>query len=237
MSVHPPLALVGLLLLAAALGCQEKPEAEIFPAQAAPGSTAVVRAEGLDAEREKEAVRVRVGDQPALVIRVVPGVGVEFLVPELQPGPAAVKVEAYGKAAATATLTIVPPPARQLVLGMTGDLVELVSDRGAASFARPSREVPVRRGLAYDVLNAQGVLVATGVIEHPRAGRLEVHDEEGGLRGAPEPDSATFTLRIPAVPGGGTLRLYDVEPQIDVMTDEGRAERRLVSEIELGGGS
>jgi hypothetical protein len=121
------------------------------------------------------------------------------------------------------------------VLSLTGERVELVSSRGAAGLDRPSRETPVGMGLSYDVVTREGVVVATGTLPHPMRGRREVFDPEGTMRGAPAPKSATFTLRIPAVPKGSVARFYEVEPGTDLATAEGRAKRRLLSEVELGG--
>jgi hypothetical protein len=140
-----------------------------------------------------------------------------------------------GRDAGRAPFTVLAPPARQLVLAMTGKRIDLITSRGASGLDRPSRELPGRRGLAYDVVTRDGRLVATGVIPHPLARRLEVFEPEGRLRGAPAPASETFTLRIPAVPEGSVVRFYEYDAGTKLDTAAGRAARRLVSEIRVGG--
>jgi hypothetical protein len=218
-----------MLVLAA---CRPREPVEVTPAEGPPGTTAVVRVPGLE-EIAKEAVEVSVGDRPAAVLAVDARAGVEFLVPEHPPGAAEVAVRIDGRAVGRVPFTVRPSPARQLVLAMSGEEIELVASRGAVSLDRPSRELPSRRALSYDVVTSDGRLVATGVIPHPLADRREVLEPDGTLRGAPEPVSATFTLRIPSVPRGGVVRFYEVEPGTDPESAEGRAARRLISEIRV----
>jgi hypothetical protein len=80
-----------------------------------------------------------------------------------------------------------------------------------------------------------GRLVATGVLPHPLLGRREVFEPQGVLHGVRPPASATFRLRIPAVEGGGVVRFFEFEPGTDLSTAGGRAARRPVSEVEIGG--
>jgi len=215
---------------------------DVFPSGAIPGGTVVVRTEEFDGVTEKSDVSVTVGEQPAHVIRVVPEIGVEFLVPRLEPGLAAVEIAVDGSPAGATTLKIVGSPARQLVLTMTGDSIELVSDQGASSLGRPSREIPARKALGYDVVTGEDRILATGTIPHPLSGRLEVHEADGTLHGSSTRSSETFFLRIPAVPQGSRVRFFEFEEGVGALTagslnQDARDRRKLISEIELGGGS
>lgn len=224
--------------LAGAAACRHGPptaETRIVPEAVAPGGTAVIQPPRLEAETKLEAVRVLVGQQPATVLNLAPEVGIAFLVPALEPGEVEVTVEIGGSTVGTTRLTVKPSPARHLVLTMTGDEIALVSDRGASGLAQPNREIPEGPALSYDVLSAEGVLVSTGVLSHPLHGRREIFGEDGTMRGAPVPDSATFTLRIQALPAGGSIRFYEAEPGADLSTETGRATRRQISTIEIGG--
>jgi hypothetical protein len=230
--------LAGLLLLAAAGACRPrgaKEVMEVAPAEAAPGEAAVVRVPGLEPGAKAESVDVEVGGKAATVLRVEAPTEIEFLVPEREAGPAEVAVKIAGREVGRVPFSVLPAPARQLVLSLSEGRVQVVSSRGASGLDRPSREIPVGRGLSYDVVTPEGRLVATGTIPHPLSGRREIFEPEGKMRGAPAPKSATFTLRIPAVPKGSVVRFYEVEPGKDLATPEGRASRRLLSEVEVGG--
>jgi hypothetical protein len=66
-------------------------------------------------------------------------------------------------------------------------------------------------------------------------GRREVHEPEGVLHGVRPPASASFRLRIPALPQGGVVRFFEFEPGTDLATAAGRAARRPVADVEIGG--
>jgi hypothetical protein len=235
MRSHPGIWIAVLLLLAPAAACRPRVPPQVVPDAGAPGTSAVVRVPGLEPGTKPEAVAVTVGGQPATVSRVEAPAGIEFLVPERAPGPAEVAVRLGGRDAGQVPFTVLAAPARQLLLTMTGERIELVADRGAASLDRPSRELPGRRGLAYDVVARDGRLIATGVVPHPLDGRREVHEAEGVLHGVRPPASASFRLRIPALPQGGVVRFFELEPGTDLATAAGRAARRLLAEVQIGG--
>lgn len=234
------LALVAALLLLAAGGACRPPgprqPLELAPPEAAaPGEAVVVRVPGLELGPKVETVKVTVSGRAATVLRVEPPIGIEFLFPDLEAGPAEVVVTIAGRKVGRAPFRVLPAPARQLVLSLADGRVQLISNRGASGLDRPSRELPVGPGLSYDVVTSDGRLIATGTLPHPLSGRREVFEPGGTLRGAPVPKSATFTLRIPAVPKGSVVRFYEVQPGTDLTTPEGRAKRRLLSTVQLGG--
>jgi hypothetical protein len=235
MSTRSGVWIASFLLIAAAWGCRRPRATEIAPEEGPPGASAVVRVTRLAPDTKSEALEVTVDGQPATVLRVEPTVGVEFLIPDRAPGPVEVALRVSGRNAGQVRFTVLAPPARQLVLTMTGERIALVSSRGASGLDRPSRELPSRRGLAYDVVARDGRLVATGTLPHPLLGRREVFEPEGVLHGVRPPASATFTLRIPAFQGGGVVRFFEFEPGTELSTPQGRAARRLVSEVEIGG--
>jgi hypothetical protein len=223
------------LLLAVGAGCRPRGTSEVAPGEGAPGTTAVVRVPGLEPGTKADAVVVTVGGQPATVLRVEAGAGIEFLVPERAAGPAEIAVQIGDRPAGRVPFVVRAAPARQLVLSWSGDRITLVSNRGASGLGRASRESGARRDLAYDVVAPDGRLIATGTVPHPIHGRRELFEPEGTMRGAPEPSAATFGLRIPAVPAGSVVRFFEFEPGTDLGTAEGRAARRPVSEVGIGG--
>jgi hypothetical protein len=227
--------IAGFLLLALTPACRRPRVTEVAPDEGAPGASAVLRVSTLAPGTRPEAVEVTVGGLPATVLRVEASIGVEFLVPDRAPGPAEVAVSVSGRDAGRVGFTVLAAPARQLVLAMTGERIELLSSRGATGLDRPSRELPGRHGLAYDVVERDGRLVATGILPHPLLGRREVLEPAGVLHGVRPPASATFTLRIPAIKPGAVVRFFEFQPGTDLATAEGRATRRLISEVGIGG--
>ena len=221
------------LLLASSFGCRPP---EVNPDQAPPGASVVVSAPGLAVGAKPDEIKVTVGGRPAAVARVEAGTGIEFVVPELEPGVTEVAVEWRGRSLGRASFRVTASPARQLVLSMTGQAITLVSERGATGLGRPSREAGSRRDLAYDVVGPDGRLIATGTVPHPLRGRRELFEQDGSMRGAPEPASGTFRLRIPTPPAGSVVRFFEFEPGTDLRTAEGRAARRAISEVRVGGG-
>lgn len=205
------------------------PTSDVFPQEAAPGSSVTVRVP----PTAPEELEVRVANRPAPIVRVVPGAGVEFLVPAIRHGSTQVVVRSGQKVIATTSLTVLQPTARQLVLKMEGNRIELLTEAPAAGLDRQTLEAPLGTGLSYDVLTPSGALVVTGVLPHPILGRREVHEAGGKLHGLPPPATATFPMRVPAVPSGSTVRFYEYAVGIDLATPGGRSQRRFLSEVIL----
>lgn len=217
------------------LGCEmqdgELPTVDVAPTAASPGETVRLVADQsslLDAAQ----TTVLIGDQPSTIVRAISGTELEVIVPPVAPGVTSVVVRAGGQDVATGNLDILAPVAVGLVLSFENDKVALVSTSATGGGWWESGKSGGRR-LSFDVLSAQGGLVFTGAINHPTLGRLEVFEDPGPglMRGAPQPRSATFAIKIPNVAGAKTVRFFDVEPGVDLGTPEGREARTFLNDV------
>lgn len=228
-----PRLLIALLIAAlAAPGCTPRRALEVHPTQTVPGESAVLRlAQGKRAEPGR--VEVRVGGRSALLLEDDERLGQQFLVPDLPPGTARVSLLRQGREIAHGEIRIQPYPAQQLVFAMSEQGVEPIARRGVSSLSRSDRSQPAVKGLAYEVLRADGYLLASGVLPHPRLDRHELHGPGGELRNVRPPAQTTFQLRVPAVPGRLAVRFFEVDAGIDLDTVAGRAARRLLQEVRI----
>jgi hypothetical protein len=226
-----------IALLAAALaapGCTPRRALELHPPQTVPGESAVLRiAQGK--RLEPGPVEVRVGGRSALLLEDGGMLGQQFLVPDLPPGPARVSLLRQGREIAQGEIRIQPYPAEQLVFTMSEQGVEPIARRGVSSLSRPDRSPPAVKGLAYEVLRADGYLLASGVLPHPRLDRQEMHGPDGDLRNVRPPAQTSFQLRVPAAAGRLTVRFFEVDAGVDLDISAGRAARRFLQEVQIEG--
>jgi hypothetical protein len=225
--------LMALLVTAvAAAGCTHRRALELHPQRVTPGESAVLRmtrGEPPVAER----VTVHVGGREVHLLQDGGELGLQFLVPDLPPGPARVSLSQEGREVASGELTIEAHSALQLVFAMSEQGVELIAQRGVTGLGRPDRSLPVEKGLAYEVRRADGYVLASGVLPHPRLDRHELHGPDGALSNIRPPAQVTFQLRVPAVAGPLAVRFFEVDAGVDPDTAAGRAARRFLHEVKV----
>jgi hypothetical protein len=229
-----------LLLSACHTPAQDGVLLDVGPAGAVPGAIITIPLNPKPATNSK-APQILIGNQVALLQSInVTGATARVLVPNLLPGRTPVKMRLAGDVApmALGDIIIAPMPSKQLVLALRGGKVTLLE-------ANPRPGDVVTRGetaqprIAYDVLNQQGVLVTNGWIVHPLTGRKEVFNEpqekpSGKLsfrQIANLKADAVFFIKIPNLSGGGKVLLYEAPAMLDLTTDKGRAQRRLMGEV------
>ena len=181
--------------------------------------------------------RIEIGGQRVTVVKWVSAKEVDVLVPNVAAGESQVKVTGT-KVTAAAPVTVLPASAQELVLQLKDGRFELVAVYPTADEANmvTRSEEPQ---LSYDLVNAQGGLVFTGSIDHPALARMELFDgptaREAILRREPPPPGqpVVFTLKVPIVPRGSTVKFYEVAPQVNLLDAAARQERKPVGEIKL----
>ena len=183
------------------------------------------------------AARVQIGGKPTTIVKLVSTTEVDVLVPNVAAGESQLKVRG-GKVSGVAPFTVLPPSAQELVLQLKDGKFELVA-------VHPTADEPnaVARSqepqLSYDLVNAEGGLVFTGSIDHPALTRMELFDgpnaREATLRREPRHPGqpVVFTLKVPIVPHGSTVKFYEAAPQVNLLDATARQNRRPVGEIKL----
>jgi hypothetical protein len=217
-------------------GCKQRTELTLSPEGASPGM--VVRVTTAQPTfPDSTAAQVEIGGQRATVVKWVSQTEVDVLVPNVVAGESQVKVTG-GKVSGTAPFTVLPASAQELVLQLKEGRFELVA-------VYPTADEPnaVTRSeepqLSYDLINAQGGLVFTGSINHPAQARMELFDgpnaREAILRREPAHPTqpVVFTLKVPIVPRGSTVKFYEAAPQVNLLDAAARQNRRPVGEIKL----
>jgi len=217
-------------------GCKRRTELTLSPEGASPGMVARVTS-SQSAFPDAEAAQVEIGGQRATVVKWISPREVDVLVPNAAAGDSQVKVT-RGKVSGSAPFTVLPASAQELVLQLKEGKVELVA-------VYPTADEPntVTRSeepqLSYDLINTQGGLVFTGSINHPAQARMELFDGPNAReailrREPPHPERpVVFTLKVPIVPRGSTVKLYEVAPKVNLLDAAARQNRRPVGEIKL----
>jgi hypothetical protein len=238
------MAIAVLFLTALFVGCKPRTEKEgggapaltLSPEGASPGMVVRVTT-AQPAFSDATAARIEIGGQPAAIAKWVSATEVDVLVPNVAAGQSQVKVTG-GKVSETAAFMVLPASAQELVLQLKEGRFELVA-------VHPTADEPdmVTRSqepqLSYDLVNAQGGLVFTGSIDHPAQARMELFDgpnaQEAILRREPPHPGhpVVFTLKVPIVPRGSTVKFYEAAPQVNLLDAAARQNRRPVGEIKL----
>jgi hypothetical protein len=233
------MAIAILFLAALFVGCKKKGGASaltLSPEGASPGMVVRVTT-AQPAFPDATTARVEIGDQRAPVVKWISATEVDVLVPNVAAGDSQVKATS-GKASEAAPFTVLPASAQELVLQLKEGRLELVA-------VYPTADEPnmVTRSqepqLSYDLINAQGGLVFTGSINHPAQARMELFDGPNAReailrREPPHPGQpVVFTLKVPIVPRGSTVKFYEAAPQVNLLDAAARQNRRPVGEIKL----
>ena len=207
----------------------------LSPEGASPGMVVRVTA-AQPAFPDATAARVEIGGQPTTIAKWVSATEVDVLVPNVAAGESQVKVT--GKVSGAAPFTVLPASAQELVLQLKDGRFELVA-------VHPTADEPnmVTRSqepqLSYDLVNAQGGLVFTGSIDHPAQARMELFDGPNAReailrREPPHPGQpVVFTLKVPIVPRGSTVKFYEAAPEVNLLDAAARQNRKPVGEIKL----
>jgi len=210
----------------------------VIPGAASPGTTA--RVEAAEPVFTKDGyANVRIGEQVAQIVRRISDVAVEVLVPNVAPGVTPVQIiEPNQPPGPPGRLNILPSRSLQLVLSLAGERFELLDSRPGGS--HPRRRIdPGGRRIQYEVFNRLGRLVFMDALTHPTLGRNEVFDEpdsgERTMHRLGERDTAMFAIMIPNIPGGATVRFYDVPEGAVADSPEGRRSREFLSELSVNG--
>jgi hypothetical protein len=235
---------IAVLFAALFFGCKPRTLTEssgagaltLSPEGASPGMVVRVTT-AQPAFSDATAARVEIGDQLAPIVKVVSATEVDVLVPNAVAGESQVKVTG-GKVRGAATFTVLPASAEELVLQMKDNRFELVA-------VHPTADEPttVTRSqepqLSYDLINAEGGLVFTGSIDHPAQARMELFDGPNAReailrREPPHPGQpVVFTLKVPIVPRGATVKFYEAAPELNLLDAAERQNRKAVGEIKL----
>jgi hypothetical protein len=217
-------------------GCKRRTELTLSSEGASPGMVVRVTA-AQPAFPDATSARVEIGGQPAPLAKWVSATEVDVLVPNVAAGESQVKVTG-GKLSGAAPFTVLPGSAQELVLQLKDGRFELVA-------VHPTADEPnaVARSeepqLSYDLINARGGLVFTGSIDHPAQARMELFDgpnaREAILRREPPHPGrpVVFTLKVPIVPRGATVKFYEAAPQVNLLDAAARRNRKPVGEIKL----
>ena len=238
------MAIAVLFLTALFVGCKPRTEKEgggapaltLSPEGASPGMVVRVTT-AQPAFSDATAARIEIGGQPVAIAKWVSATEVDVLVPNVAAGESQVKVTG-GKVSEAAAFMVLPASTQELVLQLKDGRFELVA-------VHPTADEPnmVTRSqepqLSYDLINAEGGLVFTGSINHPAQARMELFDgpnaREAILRREPPHPGrpVVFTLKVPIVPRGATVKFYEAAPELNLLEAAARQNRKPVGEIKL----
>ena len=234
------MAIAVLFVAAFFFGCNKKESGgaavTLSPEGASPGMVVRVTTRQ-PAFSDATAARVEIGGQLAPIVKVVSATEVDVLVPNATAGESQVKVTG-GKVSGATAFTVLPASAQELVLQLKEGRFELVT-------VHPTADEPtmVTRSqepqLSYDLINAEGGLVFTGSINHPAQAHKELFDGPNAReailrREPPHPGQpVVFTLKVPIVPSGATVKFYESAPELNLLDAAARQNRKPVGEIKL----
>ena len=162
---------------------------------------------------------------------------IEVIIPMLPVGETLLALYQGNTLLGRHTLQILDAAARRLIFSYEGDHITLLQTTRSTSL--PTRHVRSDdERLSFDMLNSNGVVVYSGTIINPSRARPEVLVQSNPtgsvLIGRTAPDrNGLFIVDIPTPPNSVTLRIYRVEPDIDLFTADGRSRRTLLTSVEV----
>ncbi len=241
--------LVGSIFAAGFTGCKKRtatpgsePSMIVEPAGASPGM--IVRVSGnKPLFRDSQTAKVEFGGQPASVARVVSDTEAEVLVPQVPPGKTTIGVSSGSSGGKdSASFTILPARAQQLVLKMTGGQIELVAVHPTSGEPSGRGELGGEAQLSFDVLNKEGSVVYTGIIPHPAQQGMEVFDGPDAKaavirREEMDQHEITFALKVPKLAAETTIKFFEAPPSVNIQDARGRESRKFLSEVKVPAGN
>jgi hypothetical protein len=211
-----------VLLVLSAGGCREP--MIILPPDVIPGGTVVVRQDDTQFVNLKE-ISILFGQEPGRAVRIVDEHSFEALIPDVLPGDTQVTVDYGGQRVGIETITVSHPPARRVVLEVSGDNFTLLGVQPYGGRFDPPATEGLR--LSYDVLDVDSILTYTGTIRHPAQQQIETfHDPEPHhiTRHTAE-DQHLFMIKVPWLETKTIVVFYEVRAGVD-LTDPGQRQRR-----------
>jgi hypothetical protein len=207
---------------------------QVVPGEVSPGDIALLRvAKG--GFKGIEGLSVTINNRPATVTGVVDANTIQVVVPDLPPGEFSVVMSRKGDVIAQGTATIAHAPMERIFLRLEGDSVSFVKTRPYNGAYEP--EAGRGRRISYDLVTRNGALLYTAAIRHPATDTFEVYGaaDPHRPRHLPATEPYSFAIKIPYMREAAILRIYDAPDGVDLDTAQGRAARRLIGEIEMGG--
>lgn len=226
------------IALAASLVVQAESFARVRLSQesARPGDPVLVQLRDQHV-RGEEPIRAEFGNGTPAPARMTPEGDIEVIVPVMPAGETTLSVYQGQKLLGRGTIDIRESATRLLTISYGPDGLRLL--RTSPATGPPTGYVRSRQPrLSFDLINAQGAVVYSGTVLDPAEVRGEVLTQAsaGGPvqigRGAIEASGVVF-IEVPTPPGPVSLRVYRAAASIDLFTNEGRAQRRLISTLEV----
>ena len=238
---RPALHLCGMfVLVGGSAGCHRTTSASLQfdPSSARPGTSVVAQSNGRVFSKA-QGETILINRQSVTPEEVIGPTEATFIVPSVSSGKQTVRVvDRDGKELGKGQLDILPSSSLRLLLTMKDGRIQLVNSKPTEGSYTENRAEQGPR-VSYDVLTPEGGLLFTGAIAHPTREAHELFDEpqpgQRTIRREPVHGDATFVVKIPNVEGPAIVRFYDVQADVDLGTAQGRAGRKLIGEIKVGG--
>ena len=182
-----------------------------------------------------DSLRVVVGPHAAYV-RLLGNNDADVMVPIFTPaGSAIVRLMDGQNVKGTAKLAVKPPDCVQLVMRVTGGVVQVVRVEPCRGGIRG--DVPsLSERLSYDLVDGNGRLLYTASILHPLKEGNEVFSRSGSsasVSRAPASSSAVFKIRVPVITDARDILLYDAAAGLNLADSTDRSNRVLLESIQV----
>lgn len=182
-----------------------------------------------------DSLRVAIGPRIAYV-RVVGNNDADVMVPiDTPPGGTPVRLLDGHEVKATTKLTVDPPDCLQLVMRVTGGVVQVL--RVDPCRGRVDGDVPsLSDRLSYDLVDAGGRVLFSGSILHPLKEGDEAFSRSGSsatVSRAAARSTTEFRIRVPPLTGTQNILVYDAAAGLNLADSTDRANRVLLESIQV----
>jgi hypothetical protein len=178
-------------------------------------------------------LRVTVGGTPSHVSRVTSNTDLDVVVPMRATGEVEIQLRDGTQVTASATFSVLDTDCRRFVMRIDGNQVVLL--RIEPCFDSVNGNVATLDArLSFDLIDAGGQVLHTASIPHPLQTPTEVFSRSGNAAAITRRDPlkpAVFWVRFPNLPNARALKVYQVNPGIDLADSLNLEKRGLIDSL------
>jgi hypothetical protein len=199
---------------------------------ALPGETILINT-GKRSVADKNKINVTFNEITSQVVSVQDSL-VEVMVPELQPGEAKINIRIDKETIGNSSITIKEHSTRKLIFMISHEgKVEKIGEK-LSNDEIASPDMAAGSKIAYDLLDGNQQILASGLIANPLGG-MEIFDDPQKkiYREKAAHMGGSFTINVPNIKGGMKLRLFDVQLPGDANNEKFLERKKLIAEIDV----
>ncbi len=179
-------------------------------------------------------LRVRIGDKPAHVSRIS-DTDLDVAVPMQPPASVRISLQDGTDLIASTRFSVLDTNCRRYVMQMDPNGVTLLRVEPCSDSVN-GNVATLESRLSFDLVDVAGRVLHTASIRHPLETPAEVFSRSGNagtIRATEPPKPAVFWVRFPNRPDAQFVRVYRVEPGLDLADSLDIQQRTLIDSLKV----